>query len=227
MAASSQGSMTIAETSTIRLFLADPHTLFREGLSALVATRPGLAIAGEASSGEEALERAPQLEPDVVLLDPEIPGHDIRGVEACRALHARLPRTPILMLTYSRDLGFILEALRAGAWGYVLKDLPFQRLASCIEHVHSQGLRIRPFLADGALDVPTVEASPEENGATLSPREREILALVAQGRANKEIGQALSISEHTVRNHISNIFGKLRARDRTEAAIQGLRRGLI
>lgn len=183
-------------------------------------------MVGQAGSGCETVDRAQELRPDLVLLDPEIPGVRLRGLDVCRRLRDALPDIAVLLLADSRDLRLVLAALRAGACGYVLKDLPFERLAACLERI--RGERGDPFLADAFLQPAWMDQAAEADGVgPLSDREREILGLVAQGRPNKEIGACLSISEHTVRNHIANICGKLRARDRTEAAIHGLRRGLI
>jgi DNA-binding NarL/FixJ family response regulator len=211
--------MTVS-TSPVRLLLADPQTLFREGLRELLKRQPRASVVAEAVEGSSTLQLAADQRPDVILLDPELPGLTIWGLEVCRELKKRLPSIPILMVARSRDLSCILESLRAGAAGYVTKDLSFDDLWANIEKVCGEGDRSTPFLAR-----PTTPEPSTEKG--LSRRESQILSLVALGKPNKEIGRQLRISEHTVRNHISNIFSKLQVNDRTQAAVAALQQGLI
>lgn len=210
-------------TPTIDILLADGSALFREGLCELFRRYADMRVVGEAARGGETLHLVETLQPHVVLLDSEIPGATVRGIDVCRACRSSAPGTRILVLGRSRNLTRILNALRSGATGYVLRDVSFQQLSACIREACTGGDCGLPILAD--CNYAAVEDDTEV--ADLSMRERQVLGLVAQGQGNKEIGRALDISENTVRNHISKIFEKLRVHDRTEAAIRGLRRGLI
>ena len=223
---------------SIRVLIADDQRLMRDGLRALLELQAGIAIVGEAGNGVEALARSAALAPDVVLMDVRMP--QMTGVEATRALRERGERPRILILTTFDDDQYVFDALKAGAAGYVLKDLPAADLAAAIRTVHGGGVHLDPAVASKVVaelsrlqtpaaafpapDPTRFPASPlvEE----LTPREREVLRLLATGASNREIGAQLFISEGTVKNHISNILGRLGLRDRTQAAIYAKEHGL-
>lgn len=223
---------------SIRVLIADDQRLMRDGLRALLELQAGIAIVGEAGNGVEALARCATLAPDVVLMDVRMP--QMTGVEATRALRERGERPRILILTTFDDDQYVFDALKAGAAGYVLKDLPAADLAAAIRTVHGGGVHLDPAVASkvvaelSRLHSPTPTAplpKPARPPASpsveeLTPREREVLRLLATGASNREIGAQLFISEGTVKNHISNILGRLSLRDRTQAAIYAKEHGL-
>lgn len=221
----------------VRIMVVDDHALFREGLGLLLKRRQDLMVVAEASSGEEAIEKVVSVRPDLVLLDLNLPG--LGGVETCRELKAKLPDLRVVILTMSNDLNSIFDAVRAGACGYLLKDIASDQLLDSIDQIYHEGGILEPFLARRLLaefsanKIPgaapggrtaTEEALPNAN---LSPREVEILQQVVAGRSNKEIAHELSISKYTVGNHINNIFRKLGVNDRTQAAVAALKMKLV
>jgi DNA-binding NarL/FixJ family response regulator len=185
----------------VRVLIADDHRLMREGTAALLAADPRIEVAGLASDGREAVELAVRLKPDVALLDVGMP--DIGGVEACAAICARVPGVRVLMLTVSEDALDVRAALRVGAAGYLLKDMP---PAELVEAVLSAEAVVAPRVAD-------VEPADD-----LSLREREVLELLGQGLRNREIAERLVVSEATVKTHVRHVLEKLRLRNRAEAA---------
>ena len=218
----------------IRVLIVDDQRLMRDGLRVLLELQEGLAVVGEAGNGEEALAEVASLQPDVVLMDVRMPRMD--GVEATRALRERGDRPRVLMLTTFDDDQYVFDALKAGAAGYVLKDLPAADLAAAVRTVHAGGVELEPSIASKVVaEFSRLRAAPEIAGSAtappegaraqpplveeLTPREREVLRLIATGASNREIGAQLFISEGTVKNHISNILGRLGLRDRTQAAI--------
>ncbi len=205
----------------LRLLLADDHPIVRDGISAIVESQSDMEVVGEAEDGEEAVELAERFKPDVVLMDLRMPR--MTGVEAIRQIKSRLPRTQILILTTYDNDESILEGLQAGAQGYLLKDSSRQDLLGAIRAT-ARGQSLLPPSVAGRL------ISRLQSGATaleLSPRELEVLRLMADGKRNREIGEALFLSEKTIKAHVSSILRKLNAEDRTEAVTIGLRRGLI
>jgi DNA-binding NarL/FixJ family response regulator len=186
----------------VRVIIADDHRLMREGTAALLAADPRIDVVGLASGGREAVELAARLEPDVALLDVGMP--DIGGVEACAAIRARVPGVLVLMLTVSEDALDVRAALRVGACGYLLKDMPPGEL---VEAVLSAG--------EGE---PIVMASADTRDSELSLREREVLELIGAGLRNREIAERLVVSEATVKTHVRHVLEKLRLRNRAEAA---------
>lgn len=228
----------------IRVLIVDDQRLMRDGLRVLLELQEGIAIVGEGGNGVEALAQATATRPDVVLMDVRMPQMD--GVEATRALRERGDRPRILVLTTFDDDQYVFDALKAGAAGYVLKDLPAADLAAAIRTVHGGGVHLDPAVASKVVAefsrlhaapapaVPAAVPTAQPNGAQpigpveeLTPREREVLRLLATGSSNREIGEQLFISEGTVKNHISNILGRLGLRDRTQAAIWAKERGMV
>ena len=219
----------------IRLLLADDQQLLRQGLRLLLEMEPGLQVAGEASNGREALEAYASLQPDVVLMDVRMPVLD--GVAATRQLRQRWPDSKIIILTTFDDDTYVFEGLRAGALGYLLKDVSAQELAQAIRTVSSGGALIEPSIArkvlaefsrlgPGSSASPMGKAADELVGA-LSEREMEVLRLAAQGLTNRQIADRLFLAEGTVKNYISSIFQKLGVQDRTQAVLAAQRYGWI
>lgn len=211
--------------------LVDDQHLFREGVKSLLKEHPEIEVVAEAADGTSALELASQEAPDVILLDLKMPG--MGGMEVCRRLKERSPSARIVILTVSRELSSIVEAMKSGASGYLTKDTPSEKVVETVVSVFKEGNLLEPLLADRLLDeFVTFSAKNEENPetamfASLSPRETQILKLVADGMPNKLIAAELKISEHTVRNHISNIFQKLQVNNRTEATVLAMKQGFV
>jgi len=214
-----------------RLLLVDDQRLMREGLRTLLELEQDFEIAGEAGDGQAALEAYAELKPDVVLMDIRMPTLD--GVEATRRLCNQWPEARVIILTTFDDDANVFEGLRAGALGYLLKDVSGAELASAVRTVMKGGALIEPSVARrvfaefARLTPPAsrerVEALPE----ALSDRELEVLRLIAQGLSNKEIGQRLSLVEGTVKNYVTNVLQKIGVRDRTQAALRARELGLI
>lgn len=212
---------------TIRVMVVDDHRVVRAGLVAYLKQRPGLEVVGEAGDGQEAVTKAADLQPDLVLMDMQMPV--LNGVEATRQIKSRWPQIQVLVLTTYDDDELIWGGLQAGAKGYLLKDAPPEELIRGIEAVAAGQSLLPPAIAAKLVQVisqggPATKTEPAEQ---LTERELEILRLMASGSANKEIAATLYISENTVKTHISNLFQKLGARDRTEAVTKALSRGLI
>jgi DNA-binding NarL/FixJ family response regulator len=212
----------------IRLLIADDHALFREGMRALLGAVPGIEVAGEAADGEAAVAQAAALQPDVILMDINMPGGG--GLEATRRIRAAQPEIGIIIVTMVDDDGSVFAAMRAGARGYALKGAHHEDILQAIravaggQAIFGPGIAARMmhfFEALAAGPQPTPTAFPE-----LSEREREVLQHMAQGATNKEIASRLVISGKTVSNHITNIFGKLQVADRAEAITRARGAGL-
>lgn len=203
----------------IRILVADDHPVVREGLIAMLGTQSDFEVIGEAGSGPEVVRAALEQRPDVLLLDLELPGFD--GVEVIRRVRAEAPAIRIVVLTaFDRDEQ-IVSAIRTGAEGYLLKGAPRDDVFRAIRVVHDGGSLIEPVIASKLIR--QVRDSPEG----LTPRETEVLGLLAQGASNKRIAQTLFVSERTVKFHVSSILAKLNASNRTEAAALARERGLI
>lgn len=213
----------------VRVLLADDQRLMREGLRTLLELEPGLVVAGEAGNGAEALARYAELRPDVVLMDVRMPVLD--GVEATRRLSAEFPGARVIILTTFDDDEYVFEGLRAGALGYLLKDVSIQELAEAIRTVMAGGVLIQPSVARKVVAefARLRPAAPSQTGLAeaLSEREVEILRLLAGGLTNREIAERLFLAEGTVKNYVTNILGKIGARDRTQAALRGRELGLL
>jgi DNA-binding NarL/FixJ family response regulator len=206
--------------STIRVLIVDDHPVVRAGLRGMLARQPDLELVGEASSGEEAVRLASDLHPDVVLMDLRLPGMD--GVAATQAIRARCAGTEVLVLTTYDSDADILRAVQAGATGYLLKDAPRETLYGALRAAARGETVLAPSVATrlvGQMRAPAQEA--------LSAREIEVLACVARGASNKEVGRQLHISASTVKTHLLHIYGKLGVSDRTEAVTAALRRGIL
>lgn len=212
-------------TDAIRVLIADDHPLFRKGMRTLLSADPGVASIGEAETGEEAVRRALELQPDVVLMDLQMPGGS--GVQATRDILAAAPAIRILVVTLFEDDDSVFLALRAGARGYVLKDTDEEEMLRAIRAVANGEAIFSPAIATRVLAYfAAPRRSAPEVFPTLTDREREILGLIAQGRSNAAIAATLSLSPKTVANHVSNIFGKLQVADRAEAIVRAREAGL-
>jgi DNA-binding NarL/FixJ family response regulator len=202
----------------------------REGLRTLLELEPDMQVAGEAENGQAALDAYEHLQPTVVLMDIRMPGMD--GVEATRRLRERWRDAKVIILTTFDDDEYIFEGLRAGALGYLLKDVSGSELAEAIRKVAAGGALVEPsvarkVLAEFARLAPPVRAPDAGLPEPLSSREREILALLSQGLSNREIAARLSLAEGTVKNHITTILQKLGVEDRTQAALRARELGLL
>ncbi len=214
----------------IRILLVDDQRLMREGLRILLELETDLEIAGEATNGKEALSAYAELEPDVVLMDVRMPGMD--GVEATWRLRERWPSACVIILTTFDDDEYVFEGLRAGARGYLLKDVSGHDLAEAVRTVAAGGALIEPsvarrVVAEFARMAPPVRQLDDGLAEPLSEREREILQLLAQGLTNREIADRLILAQGTVKNYVTTILQKLGARDRTQAALRARELGLL
>jgi len=206
--------------------VADDHPLFRDGLRAMLTSAPYMELVGEASTGEEAISLAAELQPDVIVMDVQMPG--VGGIEATRRIVQSSPHVRVLVVTMFEDDGTVFSAMRAGARGYVLKGANYREMIRAIGAIGSGEAIFSPAIAvrltsyfAGMRPAATPQVFPE-----LSDREREILDLIAQGLKNPEIAKELYLSPKTVRNHVSNILHKLQIADRTEAIIRAREAGL-
>lgn len=215
----------------VRVLVVDDQRLIRDGIASLLAIRPGIAVVGTAVDGRDAVAKTLELGPDVVLMDVRMPEMD--GIEAVAVLRGRAPECRVVMLTTFEDEEYVVQALRAGAHGYLLKDLPAEELAHAVRLAHAGVTQLdssvaRHLTASLPNPTPSPTAKPPEAVATvLSPRETDILRLVAQGHTNREIAARLYLSEGTVKNHVSRILTRLALRDRTQAALRARDLGLL
>ncbi|OLB90078.1 MAG: response regulator transcription factor [Chloroflexi bacterium] len=213
------------ETQAVSVLIADDQTLFRSGLARLLGEDPRLKICGQASDGNDAVAKALALKPDVILMDLKMPGID--GVEATAKIVAAQPEVKVLILTTFDTDSYVIQALRAGARGYVLKDAEPSAIASSIMAVLSGERVMAGAVASRVLDMLTGASTPKEFYDGLTAREIEILKLIATGKPNKQIAYTLKISEKTVRNHISHIYEKLEIYDRAQAVLYAVRKALV
>ena len=215
--------------SRLRIFLIDDHNLFRSGVKALLARQPDFEVVGEAADGLEGLKRAREIKPDVVLLDLNMPG--ITGREAVQMLVEELPQTQVLMLTVSEDAEDLIETLKCGARGYLVKNIDADFLVDAIRRAARGEAVMSPQMTSklvqglqrGGREV-TPEAADKDR---FSPREREILMLLARGGSNKEIARELKLAESTVKIHVQNILRKLNLTSRVQAAVYAVEHGMV
>lgn len=212
----------------IRVLVADDHPLFRRGLVNLLAETSGIEVVGEAASGPQAVELTGQLEPDVVLMDVVMPGG---GIEATRAVCQAMPRVKVLMLTVSEDNENLFEAIEAGASGYLLKEIGPEDLVQAIQQVYSGQAPLSPVVAVKVLQrlrqTPGVKGPDAAASSQLTPREEEIVRLLALGLTNQKIAQRLVVAESTIKSHIRNLLRKSHTRNRAEIVTWGTQIGLI
>jgi NarL family two-component system response regulator LiaR len=210
---------------TVRVLVADDHAIVRKGICALLATEPRIEVVGEARDGNDAIAAAQRLQPDVILMDIVMPGVD--GLEATRRLADSQPQVRILVLTSFAGDDKIFPAIRAGALGYLLKDSGPEELVHAIQQVHRGESSLHPTVARRLLRELSCPSEQEPESDCLTEREIEVLQLVAQGQSNRQVADLLTISEATVRTHVSNILSKLNLCSRTQAALYALREGLV
>lgn len=209
----------------IRILIADDHAAFRSGLAALLGGQPGLALVGEAASGDEAVSRAFELQPDVVLMDLNMPGLD--GIAATRQITETTPHIAVLVLTMADNEAAVFDAVRAGARGYLLKGADRADLTRAIRSVAAGDAIFGPDVARRLMAFFARQPAAEPSAfPELTERERELLDLIARGMSNQQIVDRLVISPKTVRNHVSNILAKLQVRDRAEAIVRAREAGL-
>lgn len=207
----------------IRILLVEDQTLMRQGMKTILALEPGLEVVGEASDGEAGVQAALNLRPDIILMDVQMPKMD--GIEAIAAICSVWPEARIIILTTFRRDDYVFAGVRAGAVGFVLKDVPADELVQTVRRVHAGEVFIQPEIASRLLrELLSPQDLPIE---PLSEREHEVLVLLAQGHSNREIAGRLVLAEGTVKNHVSNILAKLQAENRTQAADIARRYGLI
>lgn len=213
----------------IRVCVVDDQTLVRQGIRSLLGLADDVEVVAEAADGDAALAAVAAHDPDVVLLDLRMPGRD--GIATLEAMREHDIEVPVLVLTTFDDDDLVLRALRAGARGYLLKDVTLEQLVGAVRTLAEGGTLVQPAITDRLLQA--VQRLPDEDADLLdpvdplTPRELEILRLVASGYANREIAQALHLAEGTVKNHVSNLLLKLGVRDRTRAVLRALHLGIL
>jgi two-component system, NarL family, response regulator LiaR len=219
----------------IRVLIVDDHAMVRQGLRTFLELQDGgtlpIEVVGEASNGLDAVELATRLQPDIVLLDLVMPEMD--GIQATSHMVECSPGSRVIILTSFGDEERVLPAIRAGAQGYLLKDIPPAELVQAVRDAHLGKVQLHPEVARKLMTVAAAKEQPrpisslESSDENLTEREREVLSLIAEGRNNRQIAESLVISEKTVKTHVSNILDKLHLDDRTQAAIYALRHGLF
>ncbi len=220
---------SVSPGAVTRVVIADDHAQYRRGMQIVVELDGTARVVGEASNGDEALAVCTRLRPDIVLMDVRMPG--VGGIEACRRIRWAVPETRIIMLTMSDEEDDLFEAIKAGASGYLLKDVPGEEVLAAIGRV-GEGQAIIPVSMAATLltEFARLSRNPEPSQRTLPPltdREVEVLRLVARGQANREIAEGLVISENTVKNHVRKILEKLHLHSRVEAAVYAHQQHLI
>ena len=226
----------MVENSPIPVLIVDDHPVVRHGLQAILQTDPTLAVIGDAEDGMDALEKVSMLHPRVVLMDVHMPRMD--GLAATRKIKERFPRVAVVILTLYNNEQYVVEAVRAGAAGYLLKTSSRDEISHTIHEVNSGGMLIRSTTLQkalaGSIEGGAVEqeyrgnpAGMENDVDRLSPRELDVLRLVVEGMTNKDIGSVLYITEDTAKKHVQNIIAKMQVSDRTQAAVKALRLGMV
>jgi DNA-binding NarL/FixJ family response regulator len=214
----------VSNLDKLRILIAEDHPLYRKGMISLLQSIPEFEVVGEAATGEEAVARTTQLQPDVVLIDLQMP--EVNGIEATRRILQESPNVRVLVVTLFEDDDSVFMALRAGARGYVLKDADEEEMVLSIRAVGRGEAIFSPAVATRVLAYFSKPAALPQVFPTLTDREREILNLIAQGHPNPSIAKQLSLSTKTVGNYVSNIFTKLQAADRAQAIIRAREAGL-
>ena len=225
-AAAGQGVVT----EPIRVLVVDDHALFRRGLQMVLEQEPDIEVVGEASDGTEAVTSAAETLPDIVLMDVRMPRRG--GIDACAAIHEAVPSAKIIMLTISDEEADLYEAIKAGAMGYLLKEISIEEVAAAIRAVHGGQSLISPSMASKLLTefasmIKKTDDRQQVPTPRLTDREMEVLKLVAKGMNNRDIAKQLFISENTVKNHIRNILEKLQLHSRMEAVVYAVREKLL
>ena len=208
----------------IRVLVVDDHAVVREGLRTFLDLQDGIEVVGEGADGQEAVEEATRLRPDVILMDMLMPRLD--GLAAMRVLRTTLPGARVIVLTSFLDDDKLLPALRSGAAGYLLKNAPPQEIARAVRAAHAGEALLDPVVAARLVDTLATDGG-EEPLDRLTPREREVLVLIGRGFPNKLIARELGLSEKTVKSHVGRVLSKLRVTDRTQAAVIAVRAGLV
>jgi len=229
-AAAQGGGQAAAAAERIRVLLVDDHALFRRGLLLVLESEDGIEVVGEAEDGEEAIRKAEELAPDVVLMDVRMPR--VSGIEATRRLAESLPTTRIIVLTVSDEEDDLYEAIKAGATGYLLKEISIEEVADAVRAVMQGQTLISPSMASKLIQefnalAKRADEKQQVPAPKLTDRELEVLKLVAQGLTNREIADQLYISENTVKNHVRNILEKLHLHSRMEAVVYAVREKLL
>ena len=215
----------------IKVLVVDDHALFRRGITAVLANQKGLEVVGEALDGLEAIKKAEEIAPDVILMDLNMP--HCSGLEATQAIETKMPQVNILVLTVSENEADLFAAIKYGARGYILKNTEPEDLIHAIFHIAQGGVIVSPLMAAKLLaefkdfETGEREEAAQETEAVLSPREGEVLQMVAQGATNRQIADSLFISENTVKTHLRNIMDKLHLANRSQAAAYAIQRGLV
>lgn len=212
-------------SETIRVLLVDDHPVVRRGLRAFLETRDSIEVLGEATDGSDAVTLAEAMRPDVILMDLVMPRLD--GIEAIRRIGERVPEARVVVLTSFGSDDRVLEAVRAGAAGYLLKDAEPREVEAAVRAAHRGDAVLDPAVTAGLLRGVAGGQRRPSRGADLTPREHEVLTLIARGRSNRQIADELVIAEKTVKTHVSNLLAKLEVADRTQAAVLALREGLV
>ena len=224
---------TMVTDAPIKVMLVDDHPVVRRGLRVMLDTSPDITIVGEAEDGLDAIEKAKECCPDVILLDIHMP--KMSGMEALRELKSRYPTISIIMLTMYDDDAYVIEAVKSGAGGYLLKDASIELLLHTIRAVNSGGILIKASLlhevflnvSDVTSLAPAAKTADKVIHGNLTQRELDVIVLITEGKGNREIGTALCISEDTVKKHVQSIMAKLDVSDRTQAAVTAVRTGLV
>lgn len=212
--------------TVIRVLIADDHTLFRQGLRRVLELESDIRVVGEASNGQDALNLAAKVKPDVLVVDVTMPG--LGGLEVARKVKESLPGVAVIILTMHEDQEYLVKAMRSGADGYLLKDVDSQNLIEAIRTARQGRPYLQPSLAGKVLaSMARGEEKPAPSPLMLTRREVEVLKLIGQGASNREIAEKLFISEKTAKNHLTHIFTKIGVTDRTQAALYAIKNGLV